>query len=49
VKLISLAHGLDFAAAIAFAESMDAANHLFLDLLPEIEAIMVRGHNSLNT
>ncbi len=44
LQSVARVHGLDFAAAIALAEGMGAANFLFFDLLPEIEAIIVRSY-----
>lgn len=41
---LSRAYGLDFAAAISFAESIGGANGLFFELLPEIEGIIVRSY-----
>ncbi|GEM_PF-741160 len=38
------AYGLDFGAVIALADGLGAANFLFFDLLPEIEAIIVRSY-----
>jgi hypothetical protein len=35
--------GLDFASAIAFAEGIGAANDLFFEMLPEVEACIVRS------
>lgn len=43
-RTFSHAYGLDFAAVIAFAERLGAANALFLELLPEIEGIVVRSY-----
>ncbi len=40
-----VAIGLDFAAVFAFADRMGAGSLLFLELLPEIEAFVVRGLN----
>ena len=37
-----ICHGLDFASVLAFAEGLGTKTPLFLDLLPEIEAIAVR-------
>jgi len=39
-------YGLDFGAVLALADAMGAANNLFLDLLPEIEAIVIRSFQS---
>ncbi len=37
------AFGLDYAAAIAYATAIGAANSIFYELLPEIEARIVRS------
>lgn len=36
-------YGLDFAAAIAFAQGIGAANDLFFEMLPEVEGLIVRS------
>ncbi|HEY0105205.1 MAG TPA: hypothetical protein VGB91_03915 [Rhizomicrobium sp.] len=48
MKVFRVASGMDFGAMLALADSMGAKNSLFVDLLPEIEAIAVRGFNSAN-
>jgi hypothetical protein len=36
-------YSLDFGSVIALAESMGAGSNLFIELLPEMEAIIVRS------
>ncbi len=38
-----IATGLDFQAVIAFADRMGANSDLFIEMLPEVEAIIVRN------
>lgn len=44
-KAIVIPHGLDFAAVLAYANAMGAMSPLLVELLPEIEAIIVRAGN----
>ncbi|HEY1630796.1 MAG TPA: hypothetical protein VGF56_05740 [Rhizomicrobium sp.] len=46
-KLIRIATGLDFTAVIMLAQAMNCAGQLFLDLLPEVEALVVRDFNEI--
>lgn len=38
-----LVTGLDFTAVIAFAERLGGCSDLFIEMLPEVEAIIVRS------
>jgi hypothetical protein len=45
IKIIRVVHGLDFSAILAVADDMGARSDLLSELLPEIEAIIVRACN----
>lgn len=45
IKTVALPYGLDYGAAIAFAERIGADNFLFFELLPQIEGCIVRAHS----
>lgn len=40
------AYGLDYGAVITFADKLGALTPLFIELLPEIEAIIVRSYRA---
>lgn len=44
IRTVALPYGLDYGAAIAFAERIGADNSLFFELLPQIEGLIVRSH-----
>lgn len=43
MRPVPLVTGLDFGAIIAFADRLGANSDLFIELLPEVEAIIVRA------
>lgn len=45
IELVTRAIGLDYAAALAFAQAMGTGGTLFTEILPEIEWAVVSGFN----
>lgn len=44
-RILKFATGLDLEAVFALADRMGAISNLFIDLLPDVEAIIVRAFN----